>query len=233
MTGKMVPLADITEADITAMYALMEQYYEQTDAETFRRDMAAKDYVLTLRDEGEIVGFSTQKVLTVEVDGKGVSGVFSGDTIIRRDHWGEQELFRIWSQFWFPYARNFDEFWWFLICKGYKTYRILPTFWEEFYPTFCRETPAHEQAVMDAYAKALYPDEYEPSSGVIVYRHEKDRLRPGVADADEHRLKNKDIAYFCERNPGWQQGNDLVCLARMDTAAMKRRSPAILGIEGL
>ena len=233
MKGAMTPINDLTEQDITTMYTLMQTYYEHTDEAVFRRDLAEKDYALTLRDGGELVGFSTQRVLTVEVEGKPVSGVFSGDTIIRQDHWGEQELFRIWSQFWFPYAKDYDEFWWFLICKGYKTYRILPTFWEEFYPTFRRPTPAHEQAVMDAYAKALYPDEYDAASGVIVYRHEKDRLRPGVADADEHRLKNKDIAYFCERDPDWQQGNDLVCLARMDVAAMKRRSPAILGIEGL
>ncbi|MBP0974159.1 MAG: hypothetical protein J5851_09670 [Oscillospiraceae bacterium] len=233
MKGAMTPITDLTEQDIQTMYTLMQTYYEHTDEAVFRRDLAEKDYALTLRDGGELVGFSTQRVLTVEVEGKPVSGVFSGDTIIRQDHWGEQELFRIWSQFWFPYAKDYDEFWWFLICKGYKTYRILPTFWETFYPTFRHETPAHEQAVMDAYARALYPDEYDAASGVIVYRHEKDRLRPGVADADEHRLKNKDIAYFCERNPGWQQGNDLVCLARMDVAAMKRRSPAILGIEGL
>ena len=233
MKGAMTPINDLTEQDIQTMYTLMQTYYEHTDEAVFRRDLAEKDYALTLRDGGELVGFSTQRVLTVEVEGKPVSGVFSGDTIIRQDHWGEQELFRIWSQFWFPYAKDYDEFWWFLICKGYKTYRILPTFWETFYPTFRHETPAHEQAVMDAYALALYPDEYDAASGVIVYRHEKDRLRPGVADADEHRLKNKDIAYFCERNPDWQQGNDLVCLARMDVAAMKRSSPAILGIEGL
>ncbi|MBR3630973.1 MAG: hypothetical protein IKN55_10970 [Oscillospiraceae bacterium] len=230
MTGRIVPVAEITEQDIRAMYALMQTYYEQTDEAVFRRDMAEKDYVLTLREGQEIVGFSTQRVLTVQVEGKDVSGVFSGDTIIRRDHWGEQELFRIWSQFWFPYARNYEEFWWFLICKGYKTYRILPTFWEEFYPTYRQETPAHEQAVMDAYAKALYPEEYDAASGVIVYQHEKDRLRPGVADADARRLKNKDIAYFCERNPGHALGNDLVCLARMDVSVMKRRSPAVLGI---
>ena len=83
---------------------------------------------------------------------------------------------------------------------------------------------------MDAYASALYGGEYDPVSGVIRYRHEKDRLREGVADLDEHRLKNKDIAFFAQANPGHVNGEDLVCLAKIDVSAMKPRSPKILGI---
>ena len=230
MKGDMLTVGALTESDITAMFALMEEFYAQTDEAVFRRDLAGKDYVLLLRESERIVGFTTQKLLTVEADGEPVHGMFSGDTIIDKAHWGEAELFRVWSQFWFPYAKQYPEFWWFLICKGYKTYRILPTFWAEFYPTFRRETPAREQAIMDAYAKALYGEEYDPVSGVIRYRHTKDKLREGVADIDEHRLKNRDIAYFSERNPGHVNGEDLVCLAKIDISAMKPRSPKVLGI---
>lgn len=230
MTGKMIPLAQLSPSDIPAMYALMQASYEQTDEAVFRRDLAGKDYILLLHEGEQLVGFTTQKLLTVEVGGKAVHGMFSGDTIIDPAHWGEAELFRVWSQFWFPYAEQYDEFWWFLICKGYKTYRILPTFWAQFYPTFRFPTPGREQAIMDAYASALYPDEYDKTSGVIRYSHEKDRLREGLADIDEHRLKNKDIAYFAERNPWHVHGDDLVCLAQISRGAMKPRSPRILGI---
>lgn len=231
MKGTVIPAADVTERGIMQMYALMAQFYDGTDEAVFRRDLADKDYCLLLREGEEIVGFTTQKLLTVEVQGKPVNGVFSGDTIIDRAHWGESELFRSWAQFWFPYAaRQEGDFWWFLICKGYKTYRILPLFWETFFPTFRQATPAYEQAVMDAYAQALYPEDYDSGRGVIAYHHEKDRLRPGVADADARRLKNRDIAFFCERNAGWIRGDDLVCLAKMDPAAMHPAARRILGI---
>lgn len=230
MKGSVIPVSEVTERDIEVMYTLMTLFYEGTEEAVFRRDLADKDYCLLLREGTEIVGFTTQKLLTLEVDGAPVRGVFSGDTIIDRAHWGETELFRSWSQFWFPYAAKQGEFWWFLICKGYKTYRILPLFWEQFYPTFRHETPPREQRIMEAYAQALYPEEYDRERGVIAYRHEKDRLRPGVADADAHRLKNRDIAYFCDRNAGWVRGEDLVCLAKLDPAAMHPGSPRMLGL---
>ena len=60
-------------------------------------------------------------------------------------------------------------------------------------------------------------------SSILMYRE-------GVADLDEHRLKNKDIAFFAQANPGHVNGEDLVCLAKIDISAMKPRSPKILGI---
>ena len=41
-------------------------------------------------------------------------------------------------------------------------------------------------------------------------------------------MKNKDIAYFCERNPGYIKGNDLACIARIDRAALKKRAAELL-----
>ena len=230
MIGEMVERSSLTESDVMRMYALMAAFYAQTDEVVFRRDLAEKEFVLLLREGTEIVGFTTQKRLDVKVGDEIVHGVFSGDTIIDKAHWGETELFRVWAQFWFQYAEQFPEFWWFLICKGYKTYRILPTFWETFYPTFRHDTPPREQAIMDAYATALYGEEYDREKGVIRYRHAKDRLREGVADIETHRLKNRDIAYFVERDPWHVQGDDLVCLAKLSRDVMKTRSPKLLGI---
>jgi hypothetical protein len=73
----------------------------------------------------------------------------------------------------------------------------------------------------------LYPDEYNKDTGVIEYKTVKDKLKKGVADIDEHLLKNKDIAYFCKRNPEHYKGNDLACLAKIDKAVIKKR---ILGM---
>ena len=105
---------------------------------------------------------------------------------------------------------------------------ILPLFWKEFYPCFNKETPLHIQNIIDAYAQKLYPDEYDKTDGVIKYSHLKDKLRSGVADVGEREMKNKDIAYFCERNPGYIKGNDLACIARIDRAALKKRAAELL-----
>lgn len=229
LKGKVLPISDYSEDDIRAMYRLMSEFYDNTDESVFRRDFFDKDYCLSLRNETEeLVGFTTQKLLELDVDGKRVNGMFSGDTIIHKEYWGDIELFKVWANFWFPFAEKYEEFYWFLICKGYKTYRIMPLFWAEFFPSFRAETPEHEQKIIGAYARLLYPDEYNPQSGVIEYKSVKDKLKSGVADIGEHELKNKDTAFFCERNPGHIIGNDLACLARIDKSVLKKRTRALL-----
>ncbi|MCH5192612.1 MAG: hypothetical protein J1F11_01535 [Oscillospiraceae bacterium] len=228
MKGLVKPIEKCTEKEISAMYALMTEFYDNMDEDVFRRDFSDKDYCLVLYDEETLVGFTTQKVMSVTVDGREIHGMFSGDTIIHKDHWGEIELFKVWANFWFDYAEKYGEFYWFLICKGYKTYRILPAFWKEFYPNRQTDTPEYEQKIINAYASLLYPEEYNPDTGVIEYKHVKDKLRSGVADVDSHRIKNKDIAFFCNANPGHTDGNDLACLARIDKGYLKKRVPELL-----
>ncbi len=229
LKGFVKPIGEYTETEISAMYSLMHQFYDHTDEAVFRRDFFDKDYCLALyHDTDGLVGFTTQKVMELEVDGRTVHGMFSGDTIIHKAYWGDIELFRVWAQFWFPFAEQYEEFYWFLICKGYKTYRIMPLFWTEFYPNYRCETPEYEQRIIDAYASLLYPEEYDPETGVIVYRSEKDRLKTGVADIGAHELKNRDTAFFCKANPDHIRGNDLACLARIDRSLLKRRVPELL-----
>ena len=110
-----------------------------------------------------------------------------------------------------------------MICKGYKTYRIMPLFWEMYYPNYKVETPEYEQQIMDAYATLLFPEEYNKETGVIEYKKTKDKLKEGVADITTSQLKNKEISYFCEKNPNHVEGNDLVCLAKMDLSILKKR----------
>lgn len=230
MKGYMKRIDEFNEEDLSAMFGLMNEFYDNMDENVFRKDFFEKNYCLVLYDEesGKIVGFSTQKLMSVKVGNKEINGVFSGDTIIHKEYWGDTELFKVWARFWFPYAEKYDEFYWFLICKGYKTYRILPTFWQSFYPNCRSETPEYEKNIIDAYAAKLYPNEYNVETGVIEYQKVKDKLKDGVADVDEHRIKNKDIAFFCHANPNYFAGNDLACLARINIKDLKKRVPALL-----
>ena len=229
MKGRVIPIKEAAAEDVDAMFALMDEFYDNMDRAVFEQDFYEKDYCIILRnDEGRIVGFTTQKVMSVTVEGRESHGMFAGDTIIHRDYWGDTELFRVWAQFWFPFAERYDEFYWFLICKGYKTYRILPLFWKEFYPNYKTETPAYEKKIIDAYGSLLYPGEYNPGTGVMEYKRVKDRLREGVADIDDRRMKNKDVAFFHAVNPRHADGNDLACLAKIDRSLLRRRTEELL-----
>lgn len=224
LKGVVRPISEYGETEILAMYSLMVQFYDNTEETVFRRDFFDKDYCLSLYQEnGELVGFTTQKVMELTVEGKTIHGIFSGDTIIHKDYWGDIKLFQVWAKFWFKYAEQYDEFYWFLISKGYKTYRIMPLFWTQFYPNYRMETPEFEQKIIDTYATKLYPDEYNPKTGVVEYKSVKDKLKSGVADIGEHELKNLDVAFFTKRNPNYCIGNDLACLAKINKSMLKKR----------
>lgn len=232
LLGEVVDAAALTRTDRAALFALMTQVYDGVDRTTFERDLTAKDECILLRTPaGETVGFSTQRFLTVEAAGRRVDGVFSGDTVIRPDHWGSPALFQAFARRYIVHRDPPRE--WFLISKGHRTYRMLTTFFAEFWPSRHAPTPDAARAVMDAYALALYPDDYNPSSGVIEYRVPHDRLRPGVAGTTERDLRNPDVAFFATRNPGHARGHDLVCLCELTPANLKpRMRPLLLGAEG-
>src|SRR5208282_5054464 len=95
--SRIVPVAEITEADARTMFQVFARHYDCVSRERFLSDLAEKDCVLVLWDaNGTICGFSTQKLLRASVGGLPIRAVFSGDTIIDRAHWGEQELGRCW-----------------------------------------------------------------------------------------------------------------------------------------
>ena len=58
------------------------------------------------------------------------------------------------------------DLYWFLISKGYKTYRFLPVFFHEFYPRWDVPTPSWARAMLDAVARALFPEDYDGEKGI-------------------------------------------------------------------
>jgi len=215
--GEILEIKELCNEDIAVMYKLMDEFYDNMTLEYFIKDLKEKDYCIILRDNLKIIqGFSTQKIIEVDVDDKKVHGVFSGDTIIHSDYWGSFELHKAFAKFFFDYGEKYDEFYWFLISKGYKTYKMLPAFFKKSYPSYKEQAPKYIQDIMNAFGNASYPEEFDEESGVIKYKHVKDKLKEGVADIDDKKLRDKHIKYFVEINPTYIDGNDLVCLAKME-----------------
>jgi hypothetical protein len=217
LTGEIVQIEHLTEEQRNRCFQLLRTYYEGADLETFRRDLSEKQWVILLSDpvDGSIQGFSTQMVLERVISGIPIKALFSGDTIISRDHWGDNELAKQWFRLaehicaLYPQSRLF----WFLISKGYKTYRFLPVYFKKFYPCYNSETPEFEKQIMDALGYLKYPDDYSGRDGVIHLSKDAMYLKKGVADIDEKRLKDPHVCFFVERNPLYWKGDELVCVA--------------------
>jgi hypothetical protein len=183
LKGCIVEKKDLSSSDIEMMYELMDTFYDNMSKENFLTDLYKKDYCIVLRDEtGKIWGFSTQQILHIPLGNQMIHGVFSGDTIIHKDYRGNMELFIVFARYFFQFEEKYKDFYWFLICKGYKTYRMLPTFFHEFYPNYKEENPEQIKEIIDAFGRYYSSGEYDPMSGVLCYKGVKDKLKSNVPD---------------------------------------------------
>ncbi len=214
MTTRIVHPNELTHVERRQMFGLMTTYYDGVLEEAFERDLSEKDCVILLEEAG-VIGFSTQKIIELN----GVRAVFSGDTIIDRAHWGTQQLSQSFARAFFDYEGG--PLYWFLISKGYKTYRYLPTFFQEFYPRYDALTPSHMKQLLDGLGEMLYPAEYDKERGVIAYQTPKDRLK---SELQELSVRSHDPHYefFRAANPRFTEGDDLACITLLSRKNLRK-----------
>jgi hypothetical protein len=217
LQSRLVRRAEIPPAQRDAMFGLMDRHYENVRRDAFEDDLDEKDWVIQVHDPatGALCGFSTQMLLHTPCAGRPVTALFSGDTVIAREHWGDSALARAWGRLALRLMDDYPdrELYWFLLSKGYKTFRFLPVFFHDFAPHPDRPTPTDRRRVIDALARRKYPDDYDSTTCVVRTREGRDRLRPGLADVTPERLRDPFVRFFVQRNPGHAQGDELCCLA--------------------
>lgn len=225
LIGRIVDVQSLSDTQKERMFELLTYYFANVEWRNFERDLAEKNWVIILesRKTGQIQGFSTILLLERVIEGETVKAVFSGDTIIDRHYWGEQELARVWLNFVYSLVKEFQgiKFYWYLISKGYKTYRFLPVYFYEFYPCYNRVTPAFEKKVLDIFGQLKFPGQYNAETGIISFETLCDYLKPGIADITAARLKAPHVRYFAEKNPGYRLGDELACITELSEANLK------------
>jgi hypothetical protein len=217
LRAEIIPISALGGDQRAEMFALMEQYYAGMRREAFDADLNEKRWVIHLLDgaTGRIRGFSTQMILDLAVNGRPIRALFSGDTIVDRTCWGQSVLAQAWGRLAMTLiVESRDEnLFWFLISKGYKTYRYLPVFFREFYPRADAATPGWAREIIDALGRHKYPAAYDPDAGIVRAESSGCRLRRGVADITAERLRDPHIRFFAARNPGHVRGDELCCVA--------------------
>lgn len=209
-------VGDLDSNCIDQMQRLMQAHYEGVSEHQFLADLSGKHWVILLRDQGRLCGFSTQVLMDHTAGARRVKILFSGDTIIDKSHWGSMALPIAWGRLMLSLcaAHPEAELYWLLTSKGYKTYRFLPVFFHEFYPRCNTPIPALENALLTSIALARFGGRYDAATGILHAEPGAQRLREGVAEMDARHLRDPHVAFFQERNPGHERGDELVCLAR-------------------
>lgn len=225
---------DLTHNELSNMFALFSQYYGACSLQNFINDMSEKDYVFLMQDTqtADIVGFTTALVMPLNINYRKIYAIYSGDTIIHHSYRGSQQLLLSWCTIAGQLKAKINDapLYWFLIVKGYRTYRYLPLFTRRFYPNWRYPTPARIQKILDTMAKAKFGNAYQPDEGLIRFTHSKGHLKGQWADVPAHLTGKPDIRYFLERNPGYHLGDELACITELTEANLK--SHALRAFKG-
>lgn len=208
----------LSKSDKYSMFDLMNIYYDNINRKQFEADLSEKNWIVVLYDGDNLIkGFSTIMLIDMVVQGKKIKIVFSGDTILDRDYWGNSELAVAWGKFVFSIPEKFPDtpIYWLLISKGYKTYMFLPIYFNEFYPRYNSDTPDFEQEIMKSFAKFKYPERYDENTGLIYANGINDMLKMGIADVTKENLQDPNVEYFVQKNNGYLNGDELVCISKV------------------
>src|SRR5688500_1144160 len=100
LESRLVEARELTARRRGEMFGLVDRYYEHVRRDVFDADLASKPWVILLFRAGTqaLCGFSTQALLDIRVVGRPVKALFSGDTIIEPDCWGDPALSGAWGR---------------------------------------------------------------------------------------------------------------------------------------
>jgi hypothetical protein len=213
------------------MYGVFAHYYVNASPVRFENDLKEKDWVIQLKNEAsEMVGFSTLQFY----EHTGVAGktmiLYSGDTIIDRNYRQTGNLPGAFGHFLLRAIENHPSTprYWLLTTKGARTYRFPPVFFETFYPVYQQSTPPQIQTLMDEVATEKFGANYSPETQIVSHHGKRDWL---CASEHDPLLLGRDdphIRFFLERNPGYIQGDELVCLIEISRENLHARMRRVI-----
>lgn len=215
MYSQLVSISNLSEADREAMYSLLQHHFSGVTPGVFAQDLAGKNWVILIKNRAmQLKGFSTLRLYDVVIDAEVLSVVYSGDTIVDPSAWSSATLPRAWIQAVNQLRRPHQRLFWLLISSGFRTYRLLSTFWREFYPHYNHSTPEGVQQLMHQLAQKQFGSAYDPDTGIVRFPYPQ-KLSPILGTVPPERQSDPHIYFFEQANPGHSQGDELVCLTEI------------------
>ena len=226
----LVQRSELTPGQKSEMFQLLSRHFDGVTPGQFARDLAEKNLILLLQRGETLVGFSTLLSYSTVFEKEPINVIYSGDTIVTPEAWGTMTLPRAWVagvqtlRAGLPPGRCF----WLLLTSGFRTYRFLPVFWREFYPRFDAPMPPQTQRLLLALARDRFGSQFDAVTGVVRFNSPQ-KLREGLNQVPSNRETDSHISFFLAANPGWANGDELVCITELQpenlTPAGRRMMP--------
>jgi hypothetical protein len=235
LNHEVLDVARVPAAVREEMFWRFTEQYAEVELDIFLRDLAAKRFVLVVREPaGLLVGFSTLAVDAAEAGGERLRYIFSGDTFLDQRYWGDTTLLRQWFRL-AGRIRAEDpstSLYWFLITKGHRTFRILTSFFVDYVPHRGRRRDGRLEEIRNVLGRQRFGDYFDPRTGLIDFGASRGQLQEDLADADRYARINGNADFFLACNPDYARGVELACIGQFETGNL-RKYAARMFAEGL
>jgi hypothetical protein len=214
--GELLARSELSHDDVGEMYRLFRTHFERVSEQRFREDLDEKHWVVRIRDRTTLYGFSSLRFIRTGSGASALNVLYSGDTIVAPEARGTTVLARTWID---GVRRLSDyygtsELYWLLLVSGFRTYRLLPVFWKEFFPQHSREAPPGVRSTIESLSKSVFGPAYSAPEGIVRFP-EPQPLRPELGHIPAGRLEDPHVRFFAKLNPGHCAGDELVCWTRL------------------
>jgi hypothetical protein len=221
-----ITVDQLTPELLGGMFNLMQDHFSGMNCAAFERDLYDKEWVALLRDaDGTVGGFSTMTIMKADVHGVPVRALYSGDTIVAQRFRQLFSLERMCMPFIYQRVLQKPQYhwYWFIVCKGYRTYRYLPVHFRRYWPAPDVTTPPFELEVLNTLARLRFGEAFDPETGIIAAPDDY-ILRDGIGDITLRELQKPHTRFFANVNPGWKTGSQLACLVELVPENLHRMS---------
>lgn len=221
-TASVVPVQELGTSIVEAMAMLYLSHYDGSCDTRFRRDLGEKDEVVLLFVDGKLVGFTAMRYFPFIWNRQPIQVVYSGDTIVAPEHWGQQRLAFTWINRVGEIKRSSNgiPLYWLLLVKGHRTFRYLPTFARRFYPSWTGDN-SHLKPLRDELASWQFGPDFNPETGLLEFSESHGHLKPHIAHPGANELNRPETRFFLQQNPHFLQGHELVCLCELAEENLK------------
>lgn len=205
---------------IDQMWDVYKEYYHYT-AVYFRQRIQRNTHFALFYKHDKIIGFTGLRINKVSIDGRKTSLFYLGQTVVHHDYRGKKLLRRMGIKLAKAFCLDFLLRRGYLWCDAisYKSYMAIAKGMFEFYPTFRNQTPQFEDSIIQFVGKNFYGNSFCSKSGTVSKK--QNFVSDPSALITSLELRNPDIQYYAEANPGYVQGNGLITLTPMNWANIK------------
>jgi hypothetical protein len=214
--SQLVARKDLSDDQRGQMFRLLNRHFDGVTKDQFESDLAEKNWVILLSQERELTGFSTLLAYESFFQGKPLSVIYSGDTIVSPEAWGTTSLSRAWIACVKSLRESYPQgkYYWLLLTSGFRTYRFLPVFWKDFFPRFDLANDHYKEKLVGHLSLERFGVQYHSKEGIVRFKTPQ-KLNNKLREVPDGRSADPHIAFFLKKNSGFVHGDELVCLTEL------------------